>query len=230
MPKQTLPPLNHDDYLLALRYLKIPANASPELDKLKELTEQMQSHCTPACHHLITPINFSEFYQIPNSSWEGSPIVFKSHDLNKMLTDCHSLLFIGVTLGPQIDRHIRTLQSTSPAGALYIDALASVQVESLLNSYIKEIRANQLPNTSFSAPYSCGYGDLSIDYQPIILSLLDANKKLGISLSPTKMMSPSKSITSIIGISNVPQRPHFSCIDCPIEICNPRSPQCLKRF
>ena len=48
--------------------------------------------------------------------------------------------------------------------------------------------------------FSPGYGDFDLKYQKDILEYLDANKKIGISLTDSLMMIPTKSITAIIGI------------------------------
>ncbi|MCR5275107.1 MAG: Vitamin B12 dependent methionine synthase activation subunit, partial [Clostridiales bacterium] len=48
--------------------------------------------------------------------------------------------------------------------------------------------------------FSPGYGDLPIEVQKEFLPLLDAERRLGITLSDSYLMSPSKSVTAIIGI------------------------------
>ena len=48
--------------------------------------------------------------------------------------------------------------------------------------------------------FSPGYGDLDLKYQPLILNELSALKHTGITLLENLMMTPSKSVTAIIGI------------------------------
>jgi cobalamin-dependent methionine synthase I len=48
--------------------------------------------------------------------------------------------------------------------------------------------------------FSPGYGDMPLDLQGVILELLEAGKRLGIALGESKLMSPSKSVTALIGI------------------------------
>ena len=50
--------------------------------------------------------------------------------------------------------------------------------------------------------FSPGYGDLPLDFQKEFLKITDASRKLGISLNDSLLMSPSKSVTAIIGIKN----------------------------
>ncbi|MBR3258643.1 MAG: vitamin B12 dependent methionine synthase, partial [Eggerthellaceae bacterium] len=45
-----------------------------------------------------------------------------------------------------------------------------------------------------------GYGDLPLEVQPDLLGLLDASRRLGITLSDSLLMSPTKSVTAIVGL------------------------------
>ena len=51
--------------------------------------------------------------------------------------------------------------------------------------------------------FSPGYGDLSINLQRDIFSALEPTKMIGVSLDPDMFMTPSKSVTAIVGIKNV---------------------------
>ena len=48
--------------------------------------------------------------------------------------------------------------------------------------------------------FSPGYGDLPIEIQPKILTVLSADKTLGITLNESYLMTPVKSITAIMGV------------------------------
>ena len=52
--------------------------------------------------------------------------------------------------------------------------------------------------------FSPGYGDSPLEMQEQLLELLDAERQLGITLSKGYMMSPSKSITGIMGLADHP--------------------------
>ena len=47
--------------------------------------------------------------------------------------------------------------------------------------------------------FSPGYGDFDIVYQKDIFAILDCPKRIGLTLNSSLMMSPSKSVTAIIG-------------------------------
>ena len=48
--------------------------------------------------------------------------------------------------------------------------------------------------------FSPGYGDFSLEHQPALLSLLDTQRRIGLTLSEGGMMLPTKSVTAIVGI------------------------------
>ena len=51
--------------------------------------------------------------------------------------------------------------------------------------------------------------------QPVLLDALDARRRLGITLSPTLLMTPTKSVTAVVGMFDAPQpSTHASCADC----------------
>ena len=76
------------------------------------------------------------------------------------------------------------------------DAVASAMAETvmdMLNNSLKE-------NNNLSPRFSPGYGDLELDFQRQILSVLCADRILGIKLGDNLLMTPQKSITAICGI------------------------------
>ena len=50
--------------------------------------------------------------------------------------------------------------------------------------------------------FSAGYGDFSISHQEEILRMTDAPKKIGLTMTNGSMLTPTKSITAVLGISD----------------------------
>lgn len=119
-----------------------------------------------------------------------------SHSLARNLCGCTSAFVFAATTGIGVDRLIAKYSTLSPAKSVIVDALASAAIEGWCN------RVNTaLVGTLHSRPrFSPGYGDLDIGYQKNIVALLGAVKKIGLSLSDSMMMIPTKSVTAIIGI------------------------------
>jgi cobalamin-dependent methionine synthase I len=53
--------------------------------------------------------------------------------------------------------------------------------------------------------FSPGYGDFPLECQTALAGALELNKRIGITLTDSLLMAPSKSVTAVIGISNIPR-------------------------
>lgn len=123
----------------------------------------------------------------------------KSYDLEKALRDCNSVIIFAATLGLGIDRLIAKYGRIQPSLALCIQALGTERIEALcdeLCTYLRQKYGNIRPR------FSAGYGDLPLEFQREIFSLLDCHKSIGLTLNQSLLMSPTKSVTAIIGIKN----------------------------
>ena len=68
--------------------------------------------------------------------------------------------------------------------------------------------------------FSPGYGDFSILHQKEILDMLDAPKRIGLTMTDAYMLVPTKSVTAIIGVSNTKEPCHQKgCEECTKEDC-----------
>lgn len=126
-----------------------------------------------------------------------------SVDLSKRLSECGSAFIFAVTAGVGVDRVIRASEVKSPLLALSCDAAGSALVEELcdvINHELSELAQKEGKQTT--KRFSVGYGDLSLEYQKDICSLLDTSKNIGASLTDGIMMAPSKTVTAIVGITN----------------------------
>lgn len=120
----------------------------------------------------------------------------KSHDLSKNLNGCKEAYIFAATLGSGVDRLIMKYEKFEPSKAVLIDALSSATIEGLCNLVNQELASG----LKTKPRYSPGYGDVPLTYQKDFLAFLDAGRKLGITLTDTFFMSPTKSVTAIIGI------------------------------
>lgn len=120
-----------------------------------------------------------------------------SRDLYKNLKDCKEAYVIALTLGISVDRFLNRLTVSSVSKHFICDGLASAFAESALEIAEKEI----LKGAHNKPRFSVGYGDLDLALQPQVLEAVNAFKTLNITISKNLLMSPSKSITAIIGIA-----------------------------
>ena len=140
----------------------------------------------------------------------------KSKDLAKNLNGCKSAIVFGATIGIEIDRLINKYSSISPSKSLMFQAVGTERIESLCDAFEAEVSNDMKTEEKFIRPrFSAGYGDLSLEFQKDIFRILDCSRKIGASLNDSLIMSPIKSVTAVIGISD-------TVVDCKTDcdICN----------
>ena len=63
--------------------------------------------------------------------------------------------------------------------------------------------------------FSPGYGDAPLSASEDLIALLDATRRIGLSMTRSYMMTPIKSITALIGISERNEDRRRDCSNCP---------------
>lgn len=124
-------------------------------------------------------------------------IGMSSRALSAALDGADRALLLAATLGPGLDRLLLRYTRTSPARALLLQAIGAERVEALLGAFT---RGAEEAYGRLGRRFSPGYGDLPLTLQRDLLPLLDAGRTLGITLGPSLLMSPTKSVTAIVGI------------------------------
>ncbi len=143
--------------------------------------------------------------------------IFKSKDLFKNLKNCKRVILFAATVGIGLDRLIAKYSRSMPSRALFLQSLGAERIEELCDEFERDINNSLSKDNQCTAPrFSAGYGDLNINAQKEIFRLLQPSRHIGVSLNESLFMSPSKSVTAILGIMDK----KFSCdkkIKC--EIC-----------
>ncbi len=121
----------------------------------------------------------------------------ESTSLKKNLQGCNSAVLFAATVGLQIDRIIAKYSRISPAKAVIFQAIGAERIEALCDAFEGDMKRQYL---SLKPRFSPGYGDFNIDTQRDVLDYLDSYRKVGISINDSFLMSPSKSVSAIIGI------------------------------
>ncbi len=122
-----------------------------------------------------------------------------SKDLKSNLTGCRTAIVFAATIGIEIDRLITRYTTVSPVRALLFQAIGAERIESLCDEFCEEMK---MSDGTLKPRFSPGYGDLPLEFQKEIFRMLDCPRKIGVSLNSSLLMSPSKSVTAIVGISD----------------------------
>lgn len=117
----------------------------------------------------------------------------ESQSLASALSGCGKAIVFAATIGLELDRLLVKYNRISSAKALFLQALGAERVEALCDAFCAEF-ARAKPR------FSPGYGDLPLAFQREVFALLDCERKLGLTLNESLLMSPSKSVTAIMGL------------------------------
>ncbi|MGM9551125.1 MAG: methionine synthase [Clostridia bacterium] len=147
---------------------------------------------------------------------EGTDIKLMGKDIAKHLEGCKSCCFMSATLGSEIDRLIRIKNNVDVSDALILDACASVGVESLCDNAQGYIEKELLKNNMYITDrFSPGYGDFPIGTQKDICEATQSHKMMGLSYTQSFLLTPFKSVTAVIGISDAPRKKRITgCKNC----------------
>ncbi|MBR6102887.1 MAG: methionine synthase [Ruminococcus sp.] len=156
-------------------------------------------------------------------SLDGTDLVLTGSSIEKHLEGCESCILLCATLSSSVDRLIKTLSVSDIAASYVVDCMASASIEDICDAAEQEMK-QKLPDKHFTWRFSPGYGDLPLSVQGKLLDVMNAGKRIGLSVTDSDMMIPSKSVTAVIGVSGRElNRQTRSCLDCNMyESCDYR--------
>ena len=120
--------------------------------------------------------------------------ILQGGDVMKHLEGCPQALMLAVTLGPGVDAQIRRAGVGDIAASVASDARQWAARE---EKYL-------------TGRFSPGYGDWPITVQPKVAAVLDTARRAGICVLNTNLMTPRKSVTAILGLSDHPVKGHLA--------------------
>lgn len=131
---------------------------------------------------------------------EGTSLCLTGKSIAVHLAGCSRAVLMAVTISDGIDRLLRIAQLEDMAEALVLDSLAGVAVEQVCDQ-VEQLLKQKFPDWFQTFRFGLGYGDLPVTLQSDFLKVLDAPKQIGLHVSPSSMLVPTKSVTAVIGLS-----------------------------
>ncbi len=142
----------------------------------------------------------------------------RSARLAANLQGCERVIVFAATIGVGIDRLIAKYTRIAPSKAVLLQAFGAERIEALCDAFCEEIA--QETSLYTRERFSPGYGDLPLEVQRDIFAVLDCQRKLGLTLNDSLLMSPSKSVTAFVGLSRETcRRPKSNCALCNKQDC-----------
>lgn len=203
------------------RYLGYKGGARPDAqvqEKIAACEEKLREAADPKHLLMRLPVRQGENH-FPCLLIADMQIASK--DLRKNLQGCGEVYLLAATLGPGPDLLIRRASAQRMSDAVIYQALCAEMIESCCDQICARLRRQAAEEGLYLKPrFSPGYGDLPLDLQKDLLRILDAPKKIGLTLTDSLLMMPSKSVTALIGLTKEMQPDHEKdCAVCPKTDC-----------
>jgi hypothetical protein len=177
-----------------LRYMR--TNSKTQDEKILALVDEamalIESNAQPKTLYRIFDCTVTE------DELKIGDFSFKSQRLAENLKGCKRVVIFGATLGVQCDRLIKINTASNIALAMALQASSASKIEEVCDSLEQSIIDQH--GVTLRQRYSPGYFDLDITEQKKIFTLLELTKRIGLSLTDTCEMVPTKSVTAFIGI------------------------------
>ena len=131
----------------------------------------------------------------------GTEIELRGRDIYRHLKDARLCAVIACTLGMGAERKLRTMGSQSPLEGAVFDAACSAYVEAAVGQMDEQAKrdAGKFGLTG-NWRFSPGYGDCPLTAQRPIVAALNATRLIGLTVTPTDLLMPTKSVTAVIGL------------------------------
>jgi len=203
-------------------------SADPEIEKMvNELEGKLKAVVTPRAAYELYCLSVKDGVCLlfPYDSKDGSEprnalLSINSAKLSAHIKECRYAILFAATIGPGADMMIRRYSGRSTVKPAVLQAIGAAAIEAFADEVTEQIR-NEIINSDIfrgseeigdpdgndgigskvlKMRFSPGYGDFSLEHQNDFFRILQLEKNLGMSLNSALLMSPSKSITAVIGV------------------------------
>lgn len=220
----------------AINSFSRPFPAIPRKEVYRYLGYRGKTPDEAVMQHIDTTAKDLAAVCVPRATWRLVPIraenqevlvegvYLSSPSLCKHLQGCTRAYLMAATLGEGVDRLMTRFAATDATRMVLLQAVGAACLEAVLDDLAREwLTLPEMQGLSLRSRYSPGYGDFPLDCQKDLIRLLDAPRRIGLSLTQSHMLSPLKSVTAVAGIG-LPLQPRFehACALCSKTDCSLR--------
>lgn len=168
----------------------------------REPDAQVRALLTDCAAEALPVLSYRVCYRTVDVTVEGNTVTFPfgsvgSHSLARHLDGCRQAVLFGATVGLELDRLLFRMGLVSPARAVCLQAVGAERVEALCDCFENDMKQTY---GDVRSRFSPGYGDLPLEFQKDLFRVLDCQRTIGLALNESMLMSPSKSVTAVIGV------------------------------
>lgn len=131
----------------------------------------------------------------------GCSFQLEGEAIARHLKHCDKIILMCATLSSKVDLLIRKKQIMGMAEAMITDSLASAVIEQVCDR-AEEIILKDFPEYEHTWRFGLGYDDFPLSGQKQFLEVLDAPKRIGVCVNNSMMLTPTKSVTCVIGLGH----------------------------
>lgn len=199
-----------------LRYLGCKNGIAPD-----ENTEMLIAQCKQELEQAASPrVIWREYpLEIREHTIDMGCLQTESKSLERNLKDCERVLLFAATLGSQVDVLLHRYNMIQMSKAVVMQAASVAMLETFCDEKNEQLKQEYQEQGWYLRPrFSPGYGDFPLECQREIAPALELGKRIGVMLTDSLLMAPSKSVTAVIGLSRLPR----NCMVQGCEVCAKR--------
>ncbi|WP_405340971.1 hypothetical protein [Ruminococcus sp.] len=191
-----------------MRYARIRGADNSYDSLIDDCIREAQPILTYRVCYTVLPVNTDGSITIGNERVD-------SQTIGKAIRDSKQVILFAATVGAPFDRLIARYSRVEPSKALILQAIGAERVESLCDAFCSRMNTElRDAGKCLTRRVSPGYGDIPLDLQKEIFAVLDCPRKIGLTLDQSLLMSPSKSVTAIAGITDECEEQSDKCAAC----------------
>lgn len=190
----------HVDREETLRYLGHGGQRlDPELEaQLKAAISLCETTCCARGIFLVFDV---ERIDTREGVWLDGSLFLPGADIARHLAGSCRVVLLASTLGAESERLLRQRLALSPTEGVLVDASLSSMAESAIEFLHEQVRLQaEAMGLRAGDRFSPGYGDLPLTIQGPFLRALGADKQLGMRVTDSDMLAPTKSVTAVVGL------------------------------
>ena len=199
-----------------LRYLGCKNGTVPD-ENTKVLIDQCKQELEQAASPRVTWREYP--LSIQDHVIDMSCFQTRSNSLERNLKDCEQILLFAATLGSQVEVLLHRYNMIQMSKAVVMQAASVAMLETFCDEENQKLKEAYQEKGWYLRPrFSPGYGDFPLECQRQIAPALELSKRIGVTLTDSLLMAPSKSVTAVIGLSRLPR----NCTVQGCEVCAKR--------
>jgi len=204
---------SYDAVIVSLPEIQAPRRAvlrrlgyPPGTREIDPAMEQILAGVTSEAKHLSRPEGIYRIYRVQENNgnrvtFEGTAFSVESRQVAKMLSACHFMVLMVVTIGRKLEDEVeRLLAGGEMIRGYALDAVGSETADAVAEYLHRDIlkKKGESEGYGITPRFSPGYGDWPLTVQGDIISECSAGR-IGITLTSSFLMIPRKSVTAVLG-------------------------------